>query len=78
MLKSVEIKNLTVFPKAKLEFSPGLNVFIGENGTGKTHLLKILYTVLAVSATEGQKNVSFHLHKGRSPNLDDYPDDLNH
>ncbi|ANY70542.1 hypothetical protein BBD42_03685 [Paenibacillus sp. BIHB 4019] len=26
-----------------MDFSPGINVFIGENGTGKTHLLKLLY-----------------------------------
>jgi predicted ATPase len=27
-------------------FSPNINVFIGENGTGKTHVLKLLYSVL--------------------------------
>jgi AAA15 family ATPase/GTPase len=43
MLKSLEIKNFTVFEEAKLEFCEGLNVIIGENGTGKTHLLKLGY-----------------------------------
>jgi len=43
MLKTLNIKNLTVFPEADFEFSPGLNVIIGENGTGKTHLLKLGY-----------------------------------
>jgi predicted ATP-dependent endonuclease of OLD family len=28
------------------EFSSGINVFIGENGTGKTHLLKVLYAAM--------------------------------
>jgi energy-coupling factor transporter ATP-binding protein EcfA2 len=41
MLKSLEIKNFTVFEEANLEFSEGLNVLIGENGTGKTQLLKL-------------------------------------
>lgn len=46
MLKKLEIKNFTCFPEAKLEFSPGLNVIVGENGTGKSHLLKLGYAVL--------------------------------
>src|ERR1700730_9297190 len=52
MLEKMAIKNLTVFPKAELSFARNLNVIVGENGTGKTHLLKIAYTVLAVSAEQ--------------------------
>jgi hypothetical protein len=29
MLKSLNVKNLTVFAEADLEFSPGLNVIVG-------------------------------------------------
>lgn len=43
MLKSLKLENFTVFANAELEFSPGINVIIGENGTGKTHLLKAGY-----------------------------------
>lgn len=43
MLKTLTLENFTVFAKAELEFSPGINVIIGENGTGKTHLLKAGY-----------------------------------
>lgn len=43
MLKSLNLENFTVFADAQLEFSPGINVIIGENGTGKTHLLKAAY-----------------------------------
>jgi len=42
-IKSIELKNFTVFENIECEFSPGVNIFIGENGTGKTHLLKALY-----------------------------------
>ena len=49
------IKNLTAFPKADLVFGHNLNVIVGENGAGKTHLLKMAYSVLAVSAEEGRK-----------------------
>lgn len=43
MIKHLSLRNFTVFKEAELEFSPGLNVIIGENGTGKTHLLKLGY-----------------------------------
>jgi len=39
----VSIKNFTVFEDIAIDLCPGVNVFIGENGTGKTHLLKVLY-----------------------------------
>jgi len=45
MLKSLALKNFTVFPSAHFEFSPGINAFIGENSTGKTHVLKIAYAL---------------------------------
>lgn len=55
MLTRLKINNFTVFPQADLVFSPHLNVFIGENGAGKSHLLKLAYSVLATSAEEGHK-----------------------
>lgn len=42
-----EIENLTAFPRSPLRFGPHLNLFIGENATGKTHLLKAIYAILA-------------------------------
>jgi predicted ATPase len=55
MLKFLDIRNLTVFVKANLRFSSQLNVIVGENGSGKSHLLKVAYAVLAASAEEGRK-----------------------
>ena len=55
MFKSLNVKNFTVFAEADLEFSPALNVIVGENGTGKTHLLKLPYCVLASSAEGGRR-----------------------
>ena len=46
------LNNFTVFKTLNIEFSKGLNIFIGENGTGKTHLLKLLYA--ACKAAEPQ------------------------
>ena len=51
MLKSLHLKNFTVFPDANLEFGRHLNVIIGENGLGKTHILKVAYCLQSVSAT---------------------------
>jgi len=55
MLLRADIKNFTLFSAASLEFSPNLNVFVGENSTGKTHLLKLIYSVLAVASEGGKK-----------------------
>ncbi len=43
MLKTLNIQNFTAFKRAEFEFSEGLNVIVGDNGTGKTHLLKLGY-----------------------------------
>lgn len=40
---SIEIKKFTVFNDVNINFGQGVNVIIGENGTGKTHLLKLIY-----------------------------------
>ncbi|MFZ4658883.1 MAG: AAA family ATPase [Caldilineaceae bacterium] len=46
-----ELSNFTAFEQATFEFSPGINVLIGENSTGKTHVLKSLYALLKVCET---------------------------
>ena len=55
MLNKLCLKKLTVFPDANLQFADGLNLVVGENGTGKTHLLKAAYAAIHVCAS-GQKN----------------------
>lgn len=45
MLTHLELENFTVFHELSLDFAPGVNVFVGPNSTGKTHLLKLLYAV---------------------------------
>ena len=54
-IKSLMIRNFTAFNKAHLEFAKGLNVIVGANGTGKTHLLKLPYAVMAMSADENKR-----------------------
>lgn len=63
MIAGIEIANLTAFAKVNLDLSPRINVIIGSNGTGKTHLLKAIYA-LAIASQPGsqveasQKNAS--------------------
>jgi ABC-type branched-subunit amino acid transport system ATPase component len=45
-IASAEVKEFTAFAGVHFEFVPGLNVFLGENGTGKSHALKVLYACL--------------------------------
>lgn len=61
MLENLHVRNLTVFPEANLQFSKNLNIIIGENSTGKSHLLKIAYGALSTS-WEGNRKA-----KGSSP-----------
>ncbi len=43
MLASLKVDNFTVFREADLRFG-ALNILHGENGTGKTHVLKLAYS----------------------------------
>lgn len=43
MIRKINLENFTVFSKLSLEFSSKINIIIGENSTGKTHLLKAAY-----------------------------------
>lgn len=42
-VNKIEIKKFTVFNDVEISTSSGINVIIGENGTGKTHLLKLVH-----------------------------------
>ena len=49
MIHQLKLKNFTVFSDLSIDFSPKINVIIGENGTGKTHLLKAAYGLCAAN-----------------------------
>jgi ABC-type polar amino acid transport system ATPase subunit len=48
-IQSLSVKNFTAFSEAEFEFSPGINVLIGENSTGKSHVLKLIYSLVELS-----------------------------
>ncbi len=51
MITHLQLKNFTAFTELAIDFSPGINIIIGENGTGKTQLLK---AVLAMSGADAR------------------------
>lgn len=55
-ITKLSLRNFTVFKEAGFDFAPGINVLVGENGTGKTHVLKALYAVTKV-LPDGTPNI---------------------
>ena len=45
-LRRLKLQDFSAFKHAELEFVDGLNVFVGANGTGKTHVLKLIYAMV--------------------------------
>ena len=50
-LTRVQLKNFTAFAELDLKLSSGINVLVGANGTGKTHLMKVCYAACEISKT---------------------------
>lgn len=44
-IKKIGIGKFTVFNNISVNTGDGINVIIGDNGTGKTHLLKLIYAI---------------------------------
>lgn len=54
-LTRIEAENFTVFEKIAIPFCKGLNVLVGENGMGKTHIMKMAYAACQAS----KRDISF-------------------
>ena len=68
-IKSIEVSNIMIFQRKekkddktgenfKLNFGDGINVLIGENGVGKTTLLKMIYAAAQCSCKYTTNNLS--------------------
>ena len=49
MITNLNLKNFTVFKDLSIDFSSKINVIFGENGTGKSHLLKAAYSLCSAN-----------------------------
>lgn len=68
-VESLVLENFSLLPNETLEFSSGLNIIVAENACGKSHLLKILYCLLVVTANEKQRLVKTDLQKAFADKL---------
>lgn len=60
-INKITVSNFTKHKNTEFEFSNGINILIGENGTGKTHLLKLLYVFLnTLRKNANQEEVYFN------------------
>lgn len=48
-LTKIEAENFTVFQDIKIPFGKGINILVGENGVGKTHIMKLAYAACQAS-----------------------------
>lgn len=87
-IKTIEVMNVMVFNRKrhkyvneavetykdsfKLDFCDGINVIIGENGVGKTTLLKMIYAATQWSFNKTDSNKSKSLIQYFSNNLSDF------
>lgn len=59
--KKLGLRNFTVFEDAGFSLvGPGINAFVGENGTGKTHAMKVLYAWMLSQTFSGALDAGFH------------------
>jgi len=61
MIEKLRFRKFTAFEKLDITFSEGINIFVGENGTGKTHILKAIYA--ACDITKSQKSLAEKINK---------------
>jgi len=53
MLSKIKFIRFTAFEQIEINFTPGINIFVGENGTGKTHILKTAYAACDITKSKG-------------------------
>lgn len=78
-IDKLNIENITVFDKLELNPSQGINVIIGENGTGKTQILKLIYAICASTNYRGREifDVSHPYFRTNTINLVRDKNDIN-
>ncbi len=70
VLTRAKLERFTAFENLDISFSPGINVFVGENGTGKTHLMKACYAACDLTTSKSnfaEKLVNSFLPSKRTP-----------
>ena len=55
-VESIELNNYRNFDSLKVEFSPGANIFFGDNAQGKTNLLESIYVSGTLRSHRGSRD----------------------
>ena len=55
-VESIELNNYRNFDSLKVEFSPGVNIFFGDNAQGKTNLLESIYVSGTLRSHRGSRD----------------------
>lgn len=69
MIKTASFQSLTTVPNGTWQFADGLNVIVGENGLGKSHVLKALYSMLKVQSGRAEELTKTYLEKAYAEKL---------
>jgi predicted ATPase len=59
-VQELTLENFTAFEQVTFDFCPGINVLVGANATGKSHVMKVVYTLLKTyeAALRQGKNIA--------------------
>ena len=61
MITKLKLEKFTTFDSLEMDCSKGINIIVGANGTGKTHILKTIYS--ACEITKSKKSFAEKLNK---------------
>ncbi len=67
IIESLELKNYRNYDQLHIEFSPGTNIFYGNNAQGKTNILEAVYVCCTTRSHRGSKDREMiHFHQEES------------
>lgn len=55
-IKTLQLENFMLFREAEINWSKNINIICGENSTGKTTLLKVMYSILKPVSSKGMSD----------------------
>lgn len=68
-IKSLKLLNFRNYKELNLDFSEGINIFIGENGVGKTNILEAIYVLSLTKSNRYGTNLDLINHQEESTSL---------
>lgn len=57
-IKKLELHNFMAFENAEIDWSDNINIICGENSTGKTTLLKVMYSLIKPFSSGNRENLA--------------------